>query len=60
MTIKNILEEALLEVQQEYGLVVTDIKVDWSNFGCLGGEEVHHINSIKFEGEVYKPTESGL
>lgn len=60
MTIKKILEEALLEVQQEYGLVVTDIKVDWSSFGCLGGEDVHHINNIKFEGEVYKPTESGL
>lgn len=55
MTIKEILGSALYKIQQEYGLVITDVKVDWSSFGCLGGEDVHHINNIKFEGEVHQP-----
>lgn len=55
MTIRKTLEEALLKIQQEYGLVITDVKVDWSKYAYLDGATSFHISGVEFEGEVHQP-----
>lgn len=55
MTIRKTLEEALLKIQQEYGLVITDVKVDWSKYAYLDGATSFHISRVEFEGEAHQP-----